>query len=91
MACIAAMRTVMITAKATGDKAPAPPPVKSATGVITVTGGQKYANIEAAVNAGLVAGVKPFSKGLDVFGFFNGIDELEAQRYADVEITHGRV
>jgi hypothetical protein len=77
MACIAAMN-VMVTAKA-------------ATGAVKPTGGKKYADIKAATKAGIVAGVAPFPEGVDVFGFFNDIDEREAQRYADVEITHGRV
>ena len=33
----------------------------------------------------------PFPEGIDAFGFFNDIQQTEAQRYADVEITHGRV
>ena len=33
----------------------------------------------------------PFPDGVDLFGFFNDIKQTEAQRYADVEITHGRV
>ena len=53
--------------------------------------GQTYANIGAAVDAGLVQGSAPFEDGIDLFGFFNNIDQAEAQRYADVEITHGRV
>ena len=53
--------------------------------------GQKYADIAAAVDAGLVQGVAPFEDGIDLFGFFNDIDQAEAQRYADVEITHGRL
>ena len=36
-------------------------------------------------------GCPPFAEGIDLFGFFKNIDEAEAQRYADVEITHGRV
>jgi hypothetical protein len=90
MACIAAMKTVMITAKATGD-APEPPKIKSVTGKVKATPGKSYKNLKAAVDAGLVAGTAPFSDGIDAFGFFNGIDESKAQRYADVEITHGRV
>ena len=58
---------------------------------VKVTAGKKYADIKAATNAGLVQGCAPFPEGVDFFGFFNGIDEAEAQRYADVEITHGRV
>ena len=58
---------------------------------VKVTAGKKYADIKAATKAGLVQGCAPFPEGVDFFGFFNGIDEAEAQRYADVEITHGRV
>ena len=58
---------------------------------VKVTAGKKYADIKAATSAGLVQGCAPFPEGVDFFGFFNGIDEAEAQRYADVEITHGRV
>ena len=36
-------------------------------------------------------GCAPFPKGIDALGFFRNIDQAEAQRYADVEITHGRV
>merc|ERR1711906_78846 len=36
-------------------------------------------------------GSAPFEDGIDLFGFFKNIDQAEAQRYADVEITHGRV
>ena len=43
------------------------------------------------MDAGLIQGVAPFPEGIDVFGFFNDIDQAEAQRYADVEITHGRL
>lgn len=50
-----------------------------------------YANIQEATAAGLVQGVAPFPEGVDLFKFFNGITEAEAKRYADVEITHGRV
>ena len=53
--------------------------------------GQTYANIGAAVDAGLLQGSAPFEDGIDLFGFFNNIDQAEAQRYADVEITHGRL
>merc|ERR1719454_1095620 len=61
------------------------------TGKVKVTTGKKYADIKAATQAGLVCGCAPFPEGVDFFGFYNGIDESEAQRYADVEITHGRV
>jgi len=53
--------------------------------------GKKYADIKEAVKAGAVAGCAPFPEGVDAFGFFNGIEAREAQRYADVEITHGRI
>ena len=56
-----------------------------------VTAGKTFSDISAAVDAGLVKGCAPFEDGLDAFGFFNNIDQAEAQRYADVEITHGRV
>ena len=56
-----------------------------------VTAGKTFADISAAVDAGLVKGCAPFEDGLDAFGFFNDIDQAEAQRYADVEITHGRI
>jgi len=36
-------------------------------------------------------GCAPFGSGIDAFGFYNNIDQAEAQRFADVEITHGRV
>ena len=36
-------------------------------------------------------GCAPFGNGIDAFGFYNNIDQAEAQRFADVEITHGRV
>lgn len=55
------------------------------------TTGKKFADIGAAVKSGLVQGCPPFPNGVDLFGFFNSIDEAEAQRYADVEVTHGRV
>ena len=53
--------------------------------------GARYDDLQSAVNAGLVVGCPPFIDGIDVFGFFNDIKQTEAQRYADVEITHGRV
>ena len=56
-----------------------------------VTAGNTFSDISAAVDAGLVKGCAPFEDGLDAFGFFDNIDQAEAQRYADVEITHGRV
>jgi hypothetical protein len=56
-----------------------------------VTAGKKFPDIKAATKAGIVQGCAPFPEGVDFFGFYNGIDEAEAQRYADVEITHGRV
>ena len=52
--------------------------------------GQTYKNLQEAVDAGLVQGCAPFPNGIDAFGFFNDIDQAEAQRYADVEITHGK-
>jgi hypothetical protein len=80
MSCIAAMN-VMTRATMGGSK----------TAPKKVVTGQKYADIKAATKAGLVQGCAPFEEGVDVFGFFNGIDQSEAQRYADVEVTHGRV
>jgi len=56
-----------------------------------VTAGKKFTDIKEAVKSGAVAGCAPFPEGVDAFGFFNGIDAREAQRYADVEITHGRI
>ena len=56
-----------------------------------VTPGRQYNSLASAVNAGLVRGCPPFPDGVDLFGFFNDIKQTEAQRYADVEITHGRV
>lgn len=52
---------------------------------------KNYADIQEATKAGAVAGCAPFPEGVDLFGFFNDISEAEAQRYADVEITHGRI
>eukprot|EP00740_Mantoniella_antarctica_P019929 CAMPEP_0198684784 /NCGR_PEP_ID=MMETSP1468-20131203/12703_1 /TAXON_ID=1461545 /ORGANISM="Mantoniella sp, Strain CCMP1436" /LENGTH=150 /DNA_ID=CAMNT_0044429845 /DNA_START=264 /DNA_END=713 /DNA_ORIENTATION=+ len=60
-------------------------------GNVKTSGTKKFANIGAAVQAGAVQGCAPFADGIDLFGFYNEIDEKEAQRYADVEITHGRV
>ena len=56
-----------------------------------VTPGRQFNSLANAVNAGLVRGCPPFPDGVDLFGFFNDIKQTEAQRYADVEITHGRV
>ena len=63
------------------------PSVKSTT----VTAGAKFNRLQDAVREGLVQGCPPFPEGIDAFGFFNDIQQTEAQRYADVEITHGRV
>ena len=76
MACICALNVV---AKA------------ATTGSVKIQPGKKYADIKEAVKAGAVAGCAPFPEGVDAFGFFNGIEAREAQRYADVEITHGRI
>ena len=57
----------------------------------TVGPGSQYNDLSKAVQAGLVQGCPPFPDGIDAFGFFNDISQTEAQRYADVEITHGRV
>ena len=66
---------------------------KKAGGVAAATppAGQTYADIGAAVDAGLLQASAPFEDGIDLFGFFKNIDQAEAQRYADVEITHGRL
>ena len=40
--------------------------------------GQTYANIGAAVDAGLLQASAPFEDGIDLFGFFNNIDRAEA-------------
>ena len=63
------------------------PSVKSTT----VTAGAKFNRLQDAVREGFVQGCPPFPEGIDAFGFFNDIQQTEAQRYADVEITHGRV
>ena len=53
------------------------------TAPVKATAGKKYQDIGAAVKAGAVQGCAPFSEGVDFFGFYNGIDQKEAQRYAD--------
>uniref|UniRef100_A0A7S0X9S4 Chlorophyll a-b binding protein, chloroplastic n=1 Tax=Mantoniella antarctica TaxID=81844 RepID=A0A7S0X9S4_9CHLO len=68
--------------RAAAEEPPAPPPLKA---------GSTYKDLNAAVKAGLVQGCAPFGNGIDAFGFYNNIDQAEAQRFADVEITHGRV
>jgi len=60
-------------------------------GKVKTNGNKTFPDIKAAVAAGAVQGCAPFPEGVDFFGFYNGISEKEAQRYADVEITHGRV
>lgn len=65
--------------------------VATTMAVWSPTAGKSFANVEEAVKSGLLQGCAPFPDGVDAFGFFNGIDEAEAQRFADVEITHGRV
>lgn len=52
-------------------------------GKVKTNGGKKFTDIKAAVAAGAVQGCAPFPEGVDLFGFYNGIDEKEAQRYAD--------
>lgn len=79
MAAVCALRVVANTER---------PTAKSST---VATAGKKFANVTAAKNSGLVPACSPFSNGFDPLGFFNNIDEAEAQRYADVEVTHGRV
>lgn len=71
-----------------GSKKPAQGKI---TGKYNYSAGKTFENIDAAVKAGVVRGTSPFPEGVDLFGFFNGISEAEAQRYADVEITHGRI
>jgi hypothetical protein len=66
--------------------ASAPTPTKPAT----VKTGQKFADVGAAVSSGLVQGCAPFPDGIDAFGFFKGIEETQAQRYADGASTHSR-
>ena len=75
---------------------PAVPVAASQSGTKTrassvVTPGRQFASLADAVNAGLVRGCAPFPDGIDLLGFFEDIKQTEAQRYADVEITHGRV
>jgi len=87
MAALCSLRIVCVArapkvAAAADDKAPEPPKLKA---------GSKYKDLTAAVDAGLVTGCAPFKDGVDAFGFFNNIDQADAQRYADCEITHGRV
>lgn len=65
--------------------------VRPTAKAVKVSTGKTIPNIGAAVKNGLVQGCPPFADGIDAFGFFKNIDEAEAQRYADVEITHGRV
>ena len=55
------------------------------TGARKSTFGKKFTDINAAVKAGAVQGCAPFPEGVDFFGFYNSIDEKEAQRYADGE------
>ena len=66
------------------------PSVKSTVGQVQVVQGKQFNRLDDAVKAGLVQGCPPFPDGIDAFGFFNDIQQTEAQRYADVEITHGR-
>jgi len=61
------------------------------TGKVKTSQSKTYKDLGAAVKAGLVSGTAPFPEGIDAFGFFNGISEGEAKRYADVEITHARI
>ena len=75
-------RAPTVTATQSGTKTRASP---------GVTPGRQFNSLANAVNAGLVRGCPPFPDGVDLFGFFNDIKQTEAQRYADVEITHGRV
>lgn len=52
-------------------------------GKVKTTAGKKYVDIKEAVKAGAVQGCAPFPEGVDFFGFYNGIDQKEAQRFAD--------
>jgi hypothetical protein len=61
----------------------------STSGKSVIQSGKKFANLKEAVDAGLLKGCAPFPDGIDAFGFYNGISTSDAQRYADVEITHG--
>ena len=80
--------------QSTGRRAPTVTATQSGTKTRAspgVTPGRQFNSLANAVNAGLVRGCPPFPDGVDLFGFFNDIKQTEAQRYADVEITHGRV
>ena len=84
-----AIRTLRVCASSTRPTAKSTATTDKKKAVVTA--GKTFSDISAAVDAGLVKGCAPFEDGLDAFGFFNNIDQAEAQRYADVEITHGRV
>ena len=81
--------SLRVVAMASSGKRPTVRATATKTGV--ATSGKTFTDIGAAVQSGLVQGCDPFPEGIDLFGFFKNIDEAEAQRYADVEITHGRV
>ena len=85
--------TMVVTVSALRVNAMAKRPAVKATAAKPkpVTPGKTLGDVREAVSAGLVQGCSPFPDGVDLFGFFKNIDEAEAQRYADVEITHGRV
>jgi hypothetical protein len=85
MTTICALNVPTLLARSTTAKRDVRANAKKAGGVAAAVpkAGQKYANVAAAVDAGLIQAVAP--------GFFNDIDQAEAQRYADVEITHGRL
>jgi len=69
-------------AMAFAGKKATPPPSKDSG---------RYSDLGEAVQDGLVQGVAPFPEGIDAFSFFKDISKDEAKRYADVEITHGRI
>ena len=54
-------------------------------GKVKTNANKVFPDIKAAVAAGAVQGCAPFPEGVDFFGFYNSIDEKEAQRYADGE------
>eukprot|EP00740_Mantoniella_antarctica_P010715 CAMPEP_0181377652 /NCGR_PEP_ID=MMETSP1106-20121128/18013_1 /TAXON_ID=81844 /ORGANISM="Mantoniella antarctica, Strain SL-175" /LENGTH=75 /DNA_ID=CAMNT_0023496405 /DNA_START=51 /DNA_END=274 /DNA_ORIENTATION=+ len=75
MAAVCSLRIVCAArapkVNAAAVEPPAPPPLKAGT---------NYKNLKAAVDAGQVQGCAPFGSGIDAFGFYNNIDQAEAQR-----------
>jgi len=53
--------------------------------------GTKFTDVKAAVKAGALTGIAPFEEGIDLFGFCNGVDAKDLQRFKEAELTHGRV